>query len=49
MVQEKQREQRLRDAGFSIVRWLAAEIMLRPAIVVDRVARALSVSTVFAD
>lgn len=41
-VREKQREQVLRDLGYIIVRWLAKEIMLTPWVVVDRVARALS-------
>jgi hypothetical protein len=40
-VQEKEREQALRDAGFRIVRWLAKEIMTRPDVVVARVAREL--------
>ena len=33
--------QLLRDAGYTVVRWLATEIMQRPAVVVERVARAL--------
>ena len=40
-VQEKEREQVLRDLGFDVVRWLAKEIMLTPDVVVARVARAL--------
>jgi very-short-patch-repair endonuclease len=40
-VQEKTREQILRDLGFSFVRWQAKEIMLTPDAVVARVARAL--------
>lgn len=40
-VREKEREQTLRDLGYSMVRWLAKEIMLSPQTVVDRVARAL--------
>jgi len=40
-VQEKEREQALRDLGYSMVRWLAKEIMLTPHLVIDRVARAL--------
>lgn len=40
-VQEKEREQLLRDLGFDVVRWLAKEIMLTPDAVVARVARAL--------
>lgn len=40
-VREKQREQALRDQGYLVVRWLAREIMTSPAVVVDRVARAL--------
>ncbi len=40
-VDEKQREQVLRDLGYTIVRWLAKEIMLTPHVVVDRIARAL--------
>ena len=40
-VREKEREQALRDQGWRVVRWLAREIMLRPGVVVERVARAL--------
>lgn len=40
-VLEKEREQILRDLGYRFVRWQAREIMTTPAIVVDRVARAL--------
>jgi very-short-patch-repair endonuclease len=40
-VQEKAREQILRDLGFEFVRWQAKEIMLTPEAVVARVARAL--------
>lgn len=40
-VREKEREQILRDLGYRFVRWQAKEIMTNPAIVVDRVARAL--------
>jgi hypothetical protein len=40
-VQEKRREQVLRDLGFGMVRWLGREIMLQPQVVVDRVSRAL--------
>jgi very-short-patch-repair endonuclease len=40
-VLEKEREQALRDLGYRFVRWLAKEIMLRPDIVMDRIARAL--------
>ncbi|HET7724171.1 MAG TPA: DUF559 domain-containing protein [Propionibacteriaceae bacterium] len=40
-VAEKQREQILRDLGFTVVRWLAREIMLTPQVVVARVARGL--------
>lgn len=40
-VAEKQREQLLRDLGFTVVRWLAREIMLTPHVVVERVSRAL--------
>jgi hypothetical protein len=40
-VNEKEREQVLRDLGFRIVRWLAKEIMLDPQRVVERVARNL--------
>ncbi|HSK32526.1 MAG TPA: DUF559 domain-containing protein [Propionicimonas sp.] len=40
-VQEKEREQHLRDLGFGIVRWLGKEIYLRPDVVMARVARAL--------
>ena len=38
---EKEREQLLRDLGYRMVRWLAKEIMLTPELVVARVARAL--------
>jgi hypothetical protein len=41
ILREKEREQLLRDAGYTVVRWLATEIMQRPAVVVERVARAL--------
>lgn len=41
-VLEKEREQALRDLGYRFVRWLAKEIMLRPDIVMERIARALS-------
>ncbi len=41
-VQEKQREQVLRDLGFGMVRWLGREIMTEPWTVVHRVARALA-------
>jgi len=41
-VQEKEREQALRDAGFRIVRWLAKEIMTAPEEVVARVSRSLA-------
>ena len=40
-MQEKLREQVLRDLGFRIVRWLAREIMVEPWVVVERVAREL--------
>ncbi len=40
-VWEKEREQALRDRGYRIVRWLAKEIMTQPAVVMDRIARAL--------
>lgn len=42
-VEEKRREQILRDLGYTVVRWLASEIMLTPGVVMDRIARALSV------
>jgi very-short-patch-repair endonuclease len=42
-VEEKQREQILRDLGYIVIRWLAREIMLTPWVVVDRVSRALGV------
>lgn len=42
MLQEKQREQVLRDMGFSIVRWTGKEIHLTPARVIDRIERALA-------
>jgi len=41
-VLEKQREQILRDLGYIVIRWLAQEIMLTPWVVIERVARALS-------
>lgn len=41
-VNEKEREQALRDAGFRMVRWLAKEIMIQPEVVVERVARKLA-------
>jgi hypothetical protein len=41
-VEEKRREQILRDLGYIVIRWLAREIMLTPTVVIDRVARALS-------
>lgn len=41
-VREKQREQVLRDLGYRVVRWLGQEIMARPAIVIDRIARAIA-------
>jgi hypothetical protein len=41
-VNEKEREQALRDAGFRMVRWLAKEIMTRPDVVVARVVRKLT-------
>jgi hypothetical protein len=40
-VDEKEREQVLRDLDFRIVRWLAKEVMLDPQRVVERVARKL--------
>jgi len=43
-VNEKEREQVLRDLDFRIVRWLAKEIMLDPQRVVERVARKLQAS-----
>lgn len=44
VVKEKEREQILRDLGFRVVRWLGKEIMTRPDLVVDRVARELGAS-----
>ena len=41
VLQEKEREQYLRDLGFGMVRWLGREITLRPEVVVERIARAL--------
>lgn len=41
-VREKEREQVLRDLGYRMVRWLGKEILTRPAVVTDRIARALS-------
>lgn len=43
-VHEKEREHTLRDLGFRIVRWLAKEIMLRPDLVMERIARELATS-----
>lgn len=40
-LREKQREQALRDQGYLVVRWLAREILTSPAVVVERVGRAL--------
>ena len=45
IVEEKQREQVLRDLGYRIVRWLAREIMTRPGLVVARIERALLSAT----
>ncbi|MFT3860807.1 DUF559 domain-containing protein [Micropruina sp.] len=42
IVYEKEREQTLRDLGFRMVRWLAKEIMIRPDVVMDRIARELA-------
>ncbi|MFT3969100.1 MAG: DUF559 domain-containing protein [Micropruina sp.] len=44
IVHEKEREQALRDLGFRMVRWLAKEIMTRPDLVMDRIARELASS-----
>jgi len=41
-INEKEREQLLRDLGYRIVRWLAKEIMTRPWEVVHRIERALA-------
>ncbi|HSN12519.1 MAG TPA: DUF559 domain-containing protein [Propionibacteriaceae bacterium] len=40
-VNEKEREQVLRDLGYRVVRWLAKEVMTRPWDVVARIKRAL--------
>lgn len=40
-VSEKEREQYLRDLGHRMVRWQAREMMTRPQMVLDRIARAL--------
>ncbi len=40
-VDEKVREQILRDLGYGVVRWLAREIMLTSWVVIERVGRAL--------
>ncbi|HET7723613.1 MAG TPA: DUF559 domain-containing protein [Propionibacteriaceae bacterium] len=40
-VREKRREQALRDAGYAVVRWEAKEAVLRPELMLDRIARAL--------
>jgi hypothetical protein len=42
IVREKDREQILRDLGHPFVRWSAKEIMTRPWVVIDRVARELN-------
>lgn len=44
IVHEKERELTLRDLGFRIVRWLAKEIMTRPDLVMERIARELASS-----
>ncbi len=44
LVDEKRREQALRDAVRGMVRWLASEAMFQPWVVVERVARALGVA-----
>jgi very-short-patch-repair endonuclease len=41
-VLEKEREQVLRDLEYRFVRWLPKEIMLRPDVVMERIARALA-------
>jgi hypothetical protein len=41
IMREKEREQVLRDLDYRMVRWLAREIMTSPAVVVERVRRAL--------
>ena len=41
-VEEKRREQILRDLGYMVIRWLANEIMLTPWVVIDRVSRGLA-------
>jgi very-short-patch-repair endonuclease len=41
IVREKRREQLLRDLGYRVVRWLAAEIMTTPEIVIARIAHAV--------
>lgn len=43
-VREKEREQALRDLDLRVVRWLGKEIMSRPQVVVERVARELGAS-----
>lgn len=40
-VREKRREQALRDVGYDVVRWEARECVLRPDLMLDRIARAL--------
>lgn len=42
MVKQNLREQALRDRGFGVVRWTAAEVFSRPASVMDRVAARLA-------
>lgn len=41
---EKEREQLFRDLGYRVVRWLGKEILYRPWVVLDRVARELGAS-----
>jgi hypothetical protein len=46
LLAEKEREDRLRDQGFRVVRWTWEEIMRRPDDVADRLRRAMSQSQV---
>lgn len=41
ILREKEREQLFRDLGYDVVRWLGREITVKPAVVMDRIARAL--------
>lgn len=44
ILQEKEREQVFHDLDYGVVRWLGKEITFRPAVVMDRIARALDLT-----